>query len=57
MTLLNEMIVRLDNGFPTTEREAREFEQRQEANLQKMAKELLGDHVQLNKNKKLEPTQ
>ncbi|KAI3634898.1 hypothetical protein MIR68_007279 [Amoeboaphelidium protococcarum] len=52
--LLNELIVRLENGFPTTEREARQFELRQEANLQKLAKDLLGDNVVINsaKNKK-----
>lgn len=45
--LLNELVVRLDNGFPTTEREARQFEERQEANLKALAKEMLGK-VQIN---------
>ena len=40
--LLNELVVRLENGFPTTEREARQFEERQEANLQALARNLLG---------------
>jgi len=35
--LLNERIVRLDNGFPTTERERKEFDERQEENLRKLA--------------------
>jgi len=38
--LLSEQIVRLHNGYPTTEREAIEFERRQEENLKKMAKEM-----------------
>lgn len=49
--LCNELVVRLDNGFPTTEREAKEFEIRQEENLQKMARDLLGDNVIINKKK------
>lgn len=49
--LLNELVVRLNNGFPTTEREARLFEERQEANLQKLAKELLGADIQIGKKK------
>jgi len=32
-----ELIVRLTNGFPTTEREAREFDRRQEENMKKIA--------------------
>lgn len=50
-TLLNELIVRLENGFPTTEREARQFEERQEANLQALARELLGKDVAIGKKK------
>jgi len=38
--LLTEQIVRLKNGYPTTEREAAEFDKRQEENLQKLAKEM-----------------
>lgn len=45
--LLNEMVVRLENGYPTTEREARQFEERQEENLQALAKQLLGENVVL----------
>lgn len=43
--LANELIVRLENGFPTTEREARQFDERQEANLKQLAKEILGKVV------------
>ncbi len=46
LQLLNELIVRLENGFPTTEREARQFEERQEANLQALARNLLGKVIQ-----------
>ena len=53
--LLNELIVRLDNGFPTTEREARQFEERQEANLQQLAREILGKDVRLGKKKDVGP--
>jgi hypothetical protein len=42
LQLMNELVVRLDNGFPTTEREARQFEERQEANLKALAREMLG---------------
>jgi len=38
--LLCEQVVRLKNGFPTTEREAAEFDRRQEENLKKLAKEM-----------------
>jgi len=38
--LLSEQIVRLVNGFPTTEREAKEFDKRQEENLKKLAENL-----------------
>jgi len=38
--LLNEQIVRLANGFPTTEREATEFDKRQEENLKILANEI-----------------
>lgn len=37
--LQTEQLVRLQNGFPTTEREAREFDRRQEEAIQKLAKE------------------
>lgn len=37
--LKNEKIVRLANGFPSTEREAKEYDSRQEEALQKLAKE------------------
>lgn len=37
--LLCELIVRLPNGFPTTEREAAEWDSEQEARVQSMAKE------------------
>lgn len=50
--LLTELIVRLQNGFPTTEREAREFDARQEENLQKLAKEILGENVVLGRKKR-----
>jgi hypothetical protein len=49
--LLNELVVRLANGFPTTEREARQFDERQEANLQALARELLGKDVVIGKKK------
>ncbi|PRP87338.1 hypothetical protein PROFUN_01600 [Planoprotostelium fungivorum] len=35
--LTSELIVRLSNGFPTTEREARDFDRRQEENTRKLA--------------------
>jgi len=38
--LMSEQIVRLNNGYPTTEREAKEFDRRQEENLQKLAKQM-----------------
>jgi len=53
--LRNELIIRLDNGFPTTEREEREFQRRQEANLQKLTKELLGKNINLGKKKTVGP--
>jgi len=53
--LRNELIIRLDNGFPTTEREEREFQRRQEANLQKLTKELLGKNINLGKKKDIGP--
>lgn len=37
--LLSERVVRLDNGFPTTAREKKFFDDRQEETLQKLAKE------------------
>ncbi|OUM70446.1 hypothetical protein PIROE2DRAFT_56757 [Piromyces sp. E2] len=53
--LRNELIIRLDNGFPTTEREEREFQRRQEANLQKLTSELLGKNICLGKKKNVGP--
>ncbi|ORX84047.1 hypothetical protein BCR32DRAFT_266614 [Anaeromyces robustus] len=53
--LRNELIIRLDNGFPTTEREEREFQRRQEANLQKLTSELLGKNIHLGKKKNVGP--
>lgn len=38
--IINERIMRLDNGYPTTHREAGEFDKRQEANIQKLAESL-----------------
>lgn len=38
--LLQEKIIRLPNGFPTTQREKDEFDKRQEANLEKLASEM-----------------
>jgi len=38
--LLTEKIIRLDNGYPTTEREKKEFDDRQEENLQKLAQQV-----------------
>ena len=35
--LLNERVVRLNNGFPTTQREADDYDRRQELNMQKLA--------------------
>lgn len=35
--LLTELIVRLKNGYPTTEREAKEFDERQEEMIKKFA--------------------
>jgi len=35
--LLNERVVRLNNGFPTTQREADDYDRRQEINMQKLA--------------------
>lgn len=49
--LREEMLVRLDNGFPTTEREAKDFDRRQEDNLQKLAEQLLGENVKINKKR------
>jgi len=37
--LLEERLIRLANGFPTTEREAKEFNRKQEMNMQKLAQE------------------
>jgi len=53
--LRNELIIRLDNGFPTTEREEREFQRRQEANLQKLTSELLGKNIHLGRKKNVGP--
>jgi len=49
------LIIRLDNGFPTTEREEREFQRRQEANLQKLTNELLGKNIHLGRRKDIGP--
>ena len=38
--IINERVMRLDNGYPTTHREAGEFDKRQEANIQKLAESL-----------------
>lgn len=38
--LVNERVVRLNNGFPTTQREADDFDRRQEANIQKLAQHM-----------------
>lgn len=38
--LLNEKIVRTDNGFPTTKREKDAFEARQEMNLKALAQSM-----------------
>jgi hypothetical protein len=43
--LLCEQIVRLQNGYPTTEREAKAFDARQEENLQKLA-QVFRKHLQ-----------
>ena len=48
--LMNEMIVRLANGFPTTEREARQFDAKQEANLKALAKQLMGPTFNIGNN-------
>lgn len=53
--LRNELIIRLDNGFPTTEREEREFQRRQEHNLQKLTNELLGKNIHLGRKKDIGP--
>lgn len=53
--LREEMLVRLDNGFPTTEREAKDFDRRQEDNLHKLAQQLLGENIKLNKPKREGP--
>jgi uncharacterized protein YecA (UPF0149 family) len=42
----------LKNGYPTTEREAADFERRQEANLQKLAQEM---GITINKKKPTGP--
>lgn len=55
LQLLNELIVRLENGFPTTERESRQFEEKQEANLQKLARDLLGKEIKIGKKKDVGP--
>ncbi len=39
LSFLKERLIRLANGFPTTEREAREFNRKQEFNVQQLAKE------------------
>jgi len=44
-------MVRLANGFPTTEREAEEFDARQEKNLLALAKEVLGADIVLGPKK------
>ena len=39
LELKQELVVRLKNGYPTTEREAAAFDERQERNLQKFAEQ------------------
>lgn len=41
--LKTEKVVRLDNGYPTTQREKNDFDARQEANMRKLAGEMFGD--------------
>jgi hypothetical protein len=38
-----EKVVRLDNGYPTTQRERNIFEARQEENMRKLAADMFGD--------------
>ena len=38
--LFNDRVIRLDNGYPTTKREADDYDRRQEYNMQQMAKEM-----------------
>eukprot|EP01113_Clastostelium_recurvatum_P031556 TRINITY_DN3949_c0_g2_i1.p1 TRINITY_DN3949_c0_g2~~TRINITY_DN3949_c0_g2_i1.p1 ORF type:complete len:302 (+),score=85.98 TRINITY_DN3949_c0_g2_i1:76-981(+) len=52
--LNDEVIVRLDGGYPTTEREAKDFDRRQEENMRIMAQEFLGKDLKLNKKKAAE---
>lgn len=41
--LKTEKVVRLDNGFPTTQREKNAFDARQEENMRKLSQEMFGD--------------
>jgi len=50
--LLTELIVRLQNGYPTTQREADEFDRRQEELVQRLAKEA---GITINKKKPAGP--
>jgi len=52
--LLTERIIRLDNGFPTTEREKKIYDERQELAMQKLAQEA-GITIGKKKEKKIPP--
>jgi uncharacterized protein YecA (UPF0149 family) len=54
--LLQEKIIRLPNGFPTTLREKTEFDARQEANLSKLAEDMgIKIHPKRSADKKIPP--
>ena len=40
---MTEKVVRLENGFPSTQREVNAFEQRQEANMRILLQDMMGD--------------
>ncbi|KNC54591.1 uncharacterized protein AMSG_01447 [Thecamonas trahens ATCC 50062] len=48
---VNERIIRLPNGFPTTRREKYEFDERQERNMREMAKRVYGENIVIPKRK------
>jgi len=54
--LLSERIIRLENGFPTTEREKKEFDDRQEENMRKLA-EQAGIKIGRKKTEKIKPNE
>jgi len=53
-SLITERVIRLDNGFPTTEREKKVYDDRQEEALQKLAKDA-GINIGKKSEKKIPP--